>query len=123
MAAQMFPNKAVTFLGRSDKIYDFMSSLDVFILTSKYEGFGMVLLEAMDAGIPVVASRNSAIPEVLGDDFQGLCTTGESKEFCQKINLLNDPEYRKMILGEQSLRLQLFGAEVMSQKINEIYAL
>jgi glycosyltransferase involved in cell wall biosynthesis len=75
----------------------------------------------MDAGIPVVASRNSAIPEVLGDDFQGLCTTSDSKAFCQKINLLNDPAYREMILDKQSVRLQLFGAEVMSQKINEIY--
>jgi glycosyltransferase involved in cell wall biosynthesis len=83
----------------------------------------MVLLEAMDAGIPVIASRNSAIPEVLGDDFPGLCTTGESKEFCKKIDLLNDPVYRDMILDKQSVRLQLFGAEAMSQKINEIYAI
>jgi glycosyltransferase involved in cell wall biosynthesis len=114
---------SVTFLGRSSRIYDFLSELDAFILTSKYEGFGMVLLEAMDAGIPVIASNISAIPEVLGDDFPGLCTTGESKEFCKKIDFLNDPEYRKIILDKQSVRLQLFGADVMSQKINEIYAL
>ena len=114
---------SVNFLGRSSRIYDFLSELDAFILTSKYEGFGMVLLEAMDAGIPVIASNNSAIPEVLGDDFPGLCTTGESKEFCKKIDFLNDPVYRKMILDKQGVRLQLFGADVMSQKINEIYAL
>jgi glycosyltransferase involved in cell wall biosynthesis len=83
----------------------------------------MVLLEAMDVGIPVIASYNSAIPEVLGDDFPGLCTTGERKEFCQKIDLLNNPVYREMILNKQSARLQLFGAEVMSQKINQVYAL
>jgi glycosyltransferase involved in cell wall biosynthesis len=114
---------SVNFLGRNSRIYDFLSELDAFILTSKYEGFGMVLLEAMDAGIPVIASNNSAIPEVLGDDFPGLCITGESKEFCKKIDFLNDPVYRKMILDKQSVRLQLFGADVMSQKINEIYAL
>jgi glycosyltransferase involved in cell wall biosynthesis len=123
LAKSLGVSESVDFLGRSSQIYDFLAGLDAFILTSKYEGFGMVLLEAMDAGIPVIASNNSAIPEVLGNDFPGLCTTGDSKEFCQKINLLNDPVYRRMILDKQSVRLQLFGAEVMSQKVNEIYAL
>jgi glycosyltransferase involved in cell wall biosynthesis len=112
---------SVFFLGRSTLIYEFLSGLDVFVLTSKYEGFGMVLLEAMDAGVPVVASHNSAIPEVLGGDFPGLCNTGDSKDFCQKINRLNDPGYRKMILDQQRLRLDAFRADVMCKKINEIY--
>lgn len=123
ISKQMGIEESVFFLGRSPLIFDFLSGLDAFILTSKYEGFGMVLLEAMDAGIPVIASRNSAIPEVLGDDFPGLCTTGDSKDFCQKIELLNDPTYRKMILDKQSKRLKLFDAETMSQKINKIYSL
>ena len=121
MAAQMFPNKAVTFLGRSDKIYDFMSSLDVFILTSKYEGFGMVLLEAMDAGIPIVASRNSAIPEVLGADFLGLCRTGDSAEFSMKIGLLNDFNYRRRVLEMQEERLGLFNSKSMADNVSLIY--
>jgi len=121
LAKSLGLSESVNFLGRSSQIYDFLSELDAFILTSKYEGFGMVLLEAMDAGIPVIASRNSAIPEVLGDDFPGLSTTGNSKEFCQKINMLNDPVYRELILNKQSVRLQLFGAEAMSQKISQTY--
>jgi glycosyltransferase involved in cell wall biosynthesis len=121
LAKSLGLSESVNFLGRSSQIYDFLSELDAFILTSKYEGFGMVLLEAMDAGIPVIASRNSAIPEVLGDDFPGLSTTGNSKEFCHKINMLNDPVYRELILNKQSVRLQLFGAEAMSQKISQTY--
>ena len=113
--------ESVKFLGRSSYIYDFLNELDVFMLTSKYEGFGMVLLEAMDAGIPIVASRNSAIPEVLGDDFPGLCTTGDSRDFFEKINHLNDPVYRKMVLDKQRERLELFGAQVMAQKIRKVY--
>ena len=114
-------SESVNFLGRSSFIYDFLTELDVFMLTSKYEGFGMVLLEAMDAGIPIVASRNSAIPEVLGDDFPGLCTTGDSRDFFEKINNLNDPAYRKLVLDKQRKRLELFGAQVMAQKIRQVY--
>ena len=121
MAAQMFPAKSFSFLGRTDRIYDFMSSLDVFILTSNYEGFGMVLLEAMDAGIPIIASRNSAIPEVLGADFPGLCRTGDSADFSRKIAFLNDFNYRKMVLEMQEVRLGLFNSKSMAENVSLIY--
>jgi glycosyltransferase involved in cell wall biosynthesis len=55
----------VRWLGKRSDVPAVMKSFDVFALTSIYEGFGLVLLEAMAAGIPVVASRVSAIPEVL----------------------------------------------------------
>lgn len=113
--------ESVKFLGRSSLIYGFLNELDAFILTSKYEGFGMVLLEAMDSGIPIVASHNSAIPEVLGDDFPGLCTTGDSREFFEKIIKLNDPVYRKLVLDKQLERLELFKAGPMARKIREVY--
>ena len=111
----------VEFLGRSSFTRDFLLSLDVFILTSLYEGFGMVLFEAMDAGIPIVASRNSAIPEVLGEEFPGLCTTGDADDFLLKIDALKEPKYRNLVLDIQEERLRMFSANSMSEKILKLY--
>jgi len=121
MCSRMFADNVVTFLGRSAKIYEFLGKLDAFVLTSKYEGFGMVLLEAMDAGVPIVASRNSAIPEVLGANFPGLCETGNSSDFKRKIELLNDVAYQQRILNQQRERLAIFDSRIMERKIRSIY--
>ena len=85
------------------------------------EGFGMVLLEAMDAGIPIVASRNSAISEVLGEDFPGLCVTGDVDDFLFKISALKNSDYRKSILKVQQRRLELFDSITMGEKLIKIY--
>ena len=122
LANQLGVADSVHFLGRSSYVYEFLDRIDVFILTSKYEGFGMVLLEAIDAGVPIVASNNSAIPEVLGLDFPGLCSTGDSLEFFQRVNELNNPSYKIKVLAAQAKRLQLFEAEPMCRKISTIYA-
>jgi len=121
LADQLGVADSVHFLGRSPFVYEFLDGIDTFILTSKYEGFGMVLLEAIDAGVPVVASNNSAIPEVLGLDFPGLCSTGDSLDFFEKIKELNNPSYKIMVLAAQAKRLQFFQAESMCRKISNIY--
>jgi glycosyltransferase involved in cell wall biosynthesis len=55
----------VRFLGSRADIPDLMASLDVFFLPTRAEPFGIVILEAMAAGLPVVASKIGGIPEIL----------------------------------------------------------
>jgi glycosyltransferase involved in cell wall biosynthesis len=62
----------VVWAGFRENIPAVMSSFDIFALSSNYEGFGIVLLEAMAAGKPVVATGVSAIPEVVEDGVNGL---------------------------------------------------
>ena len=60
---------AVTFTGPlSDReLVGAMAASDVFVLTSRHEGFGVPVLEAMTLGLPVVANAAGALPEIVGD--------------------------------------------------------
>jgi FkbM family methyltransferase len=58
----------VSLLGQRTDVEALMASADVFVHTARWEGFGLVLLEAMRSWLPIVATRVGAIPEVLGED-------------------------------------------------------
>lgn len=66
-AANASVAERVTFTGHLPDAWRYMRAFDVFVLPSWGESFGMVLAEAMLAGVPVIATTGGAIPEVLGD--------------------------------------------------------
>jgi glycosyltransferase involved in cell wall biosynthesis len=103
-------------------VEDFLQNLDLFILTSVYEGFGLVLLEAMANRTPIIAANNSAIPEVIGQNSRYLFETGNLRELSEKIieNLSVSP--RSEIASIQSSRLVLFDSKTMSKSVNLIYS-
>ena len=92
-----------------------MNCLDVFVLTSIYEGFGLVLLEAMAASKPIVASRVSAIPEIVENEKSGLLfVAGDSKALANCLLKLEDPELRNIYGLEGFHRCQqLFSLKTM----------
>ena len=111
----------VTWLGRISEIDDFLKSLDLFILTSVYEGFGLVLLEAMKNSVPVIASRNSAIPEVMGEKYHLLAETGSPADFYKKVENFRLKNMRENVISYQDDRLKQFSVEKMENTINIVY--
>ena len=123
LSEQLLLSDAVIWLGRKDNVIQYLKQFDVFILTSKYEGFGLVLLEAMQAQVPVIASRNSAIPEVLGEDFPGLVGTGDADAFASAALSLSDNDLKEHFVNLQNSQLALFAPAIMERRINAVYEL
>lgn len=111
----------VLFLGRTDRIQEYLSVFDVFVLSSKYEGFGLVLLEAMQANVPIVAANNSAIPEVLGKTHVGLVNSGDSVGMAEKMVALLQSDLRNKVLKQQELRLPYFESRNNAESHLELY--
>lgn len=87
----------VAFLGPRADSAAVMAALDLFVLPSRWEGFGLVLLEAMAAGRAIVASRVSAIPEVVAEGETALLVPPDDPGALAAaiVALLDDPARRQ----------------------------
>jgi glycosyltransferase involved in cell wall biosynthesis len=110
----------VKILPRTREIEEFLKSLDAFVLPSFYEGFGLVLLEAMNMQIPIIASDNSAIPEVMGKDYQFLFNCFSAEDLASKILDITEIDKVKLINYLRN-RLDFFNAEKMCKQVSEMY--
>jgi glycosyltransferase involved in cell wall biosynthesis len=112
----------IHWIGKTEYVKEFLSTIDLFILSSKYEGFGLVLLEAMVAKKPIVAANNSAIPEVLGKTYKGLFSTGDINALAQQIKILiSDDNFSERLVQSYSSQLELFDPSKMNAKIKKVY--
>ena len=85
----------VVWTGFRDDIPTVMRAFDIFALTSIYEGLGLVLLEAMAAGVAVAATRVGAIPEVVAEGETGLLVgPGQPEELAAAFQKLSDSTVR-----------------------------
>lgn len=94
------------FAGFRDDIPDVLSALDVSVLATHFEGFPLVILEAMAQGTPVVATAVGGVPEIIVEGDTGLLhRPGDDAELSTKIlALLSDPALADR-LGQAGRRL------------------
>ena len=113
-------SEKVNWLGKINDVEKELVTWDLFLLTSKYEGFGMVLLEAMNCKVPIVASRNSAIVEVMGSEYPYFFETGNHDDLVSvMLEAVNaDPEW---IIEYCQKRLKHFSVEKLLVATEEIY--
>jgi len=72
LAAELGVDRRLFLLGRVPDVGAWLRRADVFVHPARWEGFGLAVLEAMLAGLPVVASNVSSLPELVADGRTGL---------------------------------------------------
>lgn len=115
---------AVQFPGLRSDIPRVLASLDVFALPSLWEGLPIVLLEAMAAGLPVVATRVGGIPDVLVDGETGFLVEPERPELLAGaiLRCLTEPSRaRRMADAAGEVVRSRFSIPAYTRRLEKIY--
>lgn len=115
----------VSFKGgvQNEEIPYFMALADIFVLPSLSESFGIVLLEAMASGIPIVASNVGGIPSLIENGENGFLVEPKSPEqIADKIKLLlADSEVRAYIGRNNKKKSKNYSWESIAKELEMIY--
>jgi glycosyltransferase involved in cell wall biosynthesis len=110
--------------GEKTPVIDYLGGLDIFCFPSRHEGLGSVLLEAIAAGAPVIASAVGGIPDLIDDERTGLLVTpGDAAALESAIErFINDRAFAKG-LAEQAKKsvLGLHTPAKMHDEYCELY--
>jgi glycosyltransferase involved in cell wall biosynthesis len=117
-------SSSVHWIGQRDDIPDLLQIFDCFLLVSRWEGFPLVILEAMAAEVPVVATDIPGTNEAISHGKNGwLAPVGEHEKLARYIlDLLNNPQRAKDFVEASRIRLQNeFRRTEMLTKIQDVY--
>lgn len=111
----------VFFLGNRTDISELLYLSDIVILSSNYEGFGLVVVEGMASHKPVIASNVPGVSEIV-QNYGLLFEKGDAQDLAEKIELLiNDPKCYELVAEKCSLRAHDFSIEKMVDSYIHVY--
>jgi len=111
-------------LDRREDVLEILCASDVFLLTSAYEGMPNVIMEAMFAGIPVVATCVGGVPDLIQDGVHGfLHDVGDITGIARSLaRLLTDPALRQRMGAAGRKRiLSEFTVEHLAERVTRAY--
>jgi len=102
LAGKLGIDNRVHFLGICREVSDVMNAADAFVLSSRYEGFGLVIAEAMACQLPVVATDSGGPRELLDGGRLGyLVSPGDPNKLADAmLRMMSLPEEERMRMGE-----------------------
>lgn len=124
LARDLQLERKVSLLGHRDDVQQLMRHAWLLVHPARWEGFGLVLLEAMKAGLPVVATDVSAIPEIVVPDVTGRLVPPEDPSTLAEavIDALRDEPFRRRACARGFERLVgRFSAERMARETAAVY--
>jgi D-inositol-3-phosphate glycosyltransferase len=115
----------VIFLGKQDQqlLPYYYSASEIVVMPSHYESFGMVALEAMACGTPVVASQVGGLAFLVRDGETGFVVPGNDVQMLAKriVELIKDKDLRNKLGNKSAEYAQLYAWEIISEKMIEVY--
>jgi glycosyltransferase involved in cell wall biosynthesis len=121
LAADLGISERVHFLGRRSDVPDLLRSCDLFVHSTHSDGFCIAALEAMAAGLPVVATHVPGLADVIGDAGV-LVPSGDAGAFGRAISSLLDSAERRAALSRAALqRAQDFTIEATAASYIQLY--
>jgi glycosyltransferase involved in cell wall biosynthesis/GT2 family glycosyltransferase len=113
----------VHLLGFRDDIPDLLAAADVYVMPSRSEGLPLALLEAMFAGLPVVASAVGGIPDALGEGGGILVPPGDAPALAAALRALLTDDERRRVLGSRAGEIAgaRFGVDAMADAYERLY--
>ncbi len=114
----------VTFTGFVSDVSDLMPDLNLLIVPSLWEGFGLTALEAMAVGVPVVATSVGGLPEIVDHGTTGLLVPPADEAGLTRgiIWMLDHPqEAVEMAAAAKAVVEEKFTASVMARRTEELY--
>ena len=105
LARELGIAERVHFWGVRSDVADILNAADIFTLPSKYEGNPMAVMEAMAAGLPVVASRVGGIPELVETEQMGILVPVDDETYiAQGLQTLVDDAALRQRMGQAALQ-------------------
>ncbi len=114
---------AVRFLGFRNDVEDLLRAADLFCISSYLEGLGTSILDAMAAGLPVVATRTGGIPEIVADGETGLLVPPRDPEALAGAleRLASDAELRAAMGNRGRDRVRAYSADRTADLTRAVY--
>jgi glycosyltransferase involved in cell wall biosynthesis len=123
LAVELGVDNQIRFIGYSNDIWSYLSKSKIFILPSRIEPFGIVVLEAMAAGVPIIATRADGPSSLIEDGSNGiLIPIGDIDAMAKAIiSLLGDQDLC-LRLSEAGLKTaELFRSDHMISRYENLY--
>lgn len=111
----------VQMLGFQSNPYQYMLAARIIVITSTYEGFGLVAVEAMSLNRLVISSRVGALIDILSNNCGITCTSTE--EYCEAISFYLANEEKRTAIGQLARKKSLKFADVneFKKQIKQVY--
>ena len=124
LIAELNLQKNIELVGWQKDIRPYLQNFDLFVSAARQEPFGLVMIEAMVSGIPVIASNSEGAAEIIENDKSGVLFPLEDVKSLARtiLDLADRPNHRNTLsLNGQKRVRENFSLETMTKKTEEFY--